>query len=113
MTPQVSRRHLLAGMAVTATATVVGGGTASAETSVGQRLTTGVEKLIASGYAAVSGQKVGLISNPTGVLRDLRHEVDVMAPDDRIDLVAVFGPEHGFRGSSQAGGSEGSYQDPR
>ncbi|HEX6446078.1 MAG TPA: DUF1343 domain-containing protein [Streptosporangiales bacterium] len=113
MAPQIRRRDVLAGVAVTAAATVVGGRAASAATSVGQRLTTGVEKLIASGYAAVSGQKVGLISNPTGVLRDLQHEVDVMAPDDRIDLVAVFGPEHGFRGSSQAGGSEGSYQDPR
>lgn len=111
---EVSRRHVLAGAAVTAAATMVGGGAASAAPAQrGRRLTTGVEKLIASGYAAVSGEKVGLISNPTGVLRDLRHEVDVMAPDDRIDLVAVFGPEHGFRGSSQAGGSEGSYQDPR
>jgi len=25
----------------------------------------------------------------------------------------VFGPEHGFRGTAQAGGSEGSYVDER
>ncbi|MEV5084046.1 exo-beta-N-acetylmuramidase NamZ domain-containing protein, partial [Streptomyces sp. NPDC056159] len=30
----------------------------------------------------------------------------------RVDLVAVFGPEHGFRGTAQAGGSEGRYDDP-
>ncbi|GAA3683393.1 DUF1343 domain-containing protein [Nonomuraea antimicrobica] len=47
------------------------------------------------------------------MLRDLRHEVDVMAADDRIDLVAVFGPEHGFRGTAQAGGSEGFFVDPK
>ena len=29
-----------------------------------------------------------------------------------MDLVAVFGPEHGFRGTAQAGGSEGRYDDP-
>src|SRR3954466_11535833 len=31
----------------------------------------------------------------------------------KVDVVAVFGPEHGFRGSAQAGGSEGDHVDPR
>jgi uncharacterized protein YbbC (DUF1343 family) len=35
-----------------------------------------------------------------------------MHADDRVDLAAVFGPEHGFRGTAQAGGSEGRYDDP-
>ncbi len=35
-----------------------------------------------------------------------------MHEDDRVDLTAVFGPEHGFRGTAQAGGSEGRYDDP-
>jgi uncharacterized protein YbbC (DUF1343 family) len=33
------------------------------------------------------------------------------SPD--VELVAVFGPEHGFRGTAQAGGSEGDSIDPR
>ena len=74
---------------------------------------TGFDNLALDGYRLVAGQRVGLISNPTGIVRDLRHEVDVMAGDDRVDLVAAFGPEHGFRGSAQAGGSEGGYVDPR
>jgi uncharacterized protein YbbC (DUF1343 family) len=74
---------------------------------------TGFDNLALDGYGMVAGQRVGLISNPTGIVRDLRHEVDVMAADGRVDLVAAFGPEHGFRGSAQAGGSEGSYVDPR
>jgi uncharacterized protein YbbC (DUF1343 family) len=37
----------------------------------------------------------------------------VMAESGQVDLVAAFGPEHGFRGSAQAGGSEGDYVDPR
>ena len=74
---------------------------------------TGFDNLALDGYGLVAGQRVGLISNPTGIVADLRHEVDVMAGDDRVDLVAAFGPEHGFRGSAQAGGSEGSYVDPR
>ena len=35
-----------------------------------------------------------------------------MHADDRVRLTAVFGPEHGFRGTAQAGGSEGRYDDP-
>ena len=31
----------------------------------------------------------------------------------RVRLVAAFGPEHGFRGSAQAGGSEGTGVDAR
>ena len=79
----------------------------------GGRVLTGFDTLARDGYRLVSGERVGLISNPTGVVTDLRHEVDVMAADDRVDLVAAFGPEHGFRGSAQAGGSEGDYLDPR
>jgi uncharacterized protein YbbC (DUF1343 family) len=79
----------------------------------GGRVLTGFDTLARDGYAMVSGERVGLISNPTGIVTDLRHEVDVMAGDDRIDLVAAFGPEHGFRGSAQAGGSEPGGPDPR
>ncbi|MBO0868797.1 MAG: DUF1343 domain-containing protein [Micromonosporaceae bacterium] len=77
------------------------------------RVRTGLDVLIASNYAALSGQRVGIITNPTGILPDWTHEVDVMHADANINLVAVFGPEHGFRGTAQAGGSQGFYNDPR
>jgi uncharacterized protein YbbC (DUF1343 family) len=77
------------------------------------RVRTGIEMLMEDRYAPLRGQKVGIITNPTGILPDLRHEVDVMAASDEVDLVAVFGPEHGFRGTAQAGGSEGFYSDPK
>ncbi|MQA25066.1 MAG: DUF1343 domain-containing protein [Micromonosporaceae bacterium] len=77
------------------------------------RVLSGLEVLQASGWAALADQKVGVISNPTGVNSDYVHEVDLMHADDRVDIVAVFGPEHGFRGSAQAGGSEGTGIDPR
>ncbi|MGW5618909.1 exo-beta-N-acetylmuramidase NamZ family protein [Streptomyces sp. NPDC003877] len=76
------------------------------------RLHTGFERLARDGYAPLAGQKVGIVTNPTGITRDVRHIVDVMHADDRVDLTAVFGPEHGFRGTAQAGGSEGRYDDP-
>ncbi|MER7981211.1 DUF1343 domain-containing protein [Streptomyces sp. NPDC095817] len=108
---RMSRRSLLAagtaaaGSGVRAAAAVPAAGS-------GHRLRTGFERLAASGYASLRGGRVGVVTNPTGVTRDVRHIVDVMHADDRVDLTAVFGPEHGFRGTAQAGGSEGRYDDP-
>ncbi|MFF4245056.1 exo-beta-N-acetylmuramidase NamZ domain-containing protein [Streptomyces sp. NPDC001822] len=73
---------------------------------------TGFDRLAADGYRMLAGEKVGIVTNPTGITSDVRHIVDVMHPDDRVNLTAVFGPEHGFRGTAQAGGSEGRYDDP-
>ncbi|MFG2331900.1 exo-beta-N-acetylmuramidase NamZ domain-containing protein [Streptomyces sp. NPDC048604] len=106
----LSRRGLLAGGALGAVA--VAGGPARAQEERHGRVRTGFERLAADGFAALSGQKVGVVTNPTGITADARHIVDVMHADDRVDLVAVFGPEHGFRGTAQAGGSEGRYDDP-
>ncbi|WP_327357258.1 exo-beta-N-acetylmuramidase NamZ family protein [Streptomyces sp. NBC_01304] len=88
------------------------GGGATVGAGAGRKLRTGFERLVADGYGLLDGQRVGIVTNPTGVTRDVRHIVDVMHADDRVDLVAVFGPEHGFRGTAQAGGSEGRYDDP-
>ncbi|MFH8341394.1 exo-beta-N-acetylmuramidase NamZ domain-containing protein [Streptomyces sp. AM6-12] len=73
---------------------------------------TGFERLAADGYRLLHGRRVGIVTNPTGITRDARHIVDVMHEDGRVELTAVFGPEHGFRGTAQAGGSEGRYDDP-
>ncbi|MFD9162793.1 exo-beta-N-acetylmuramidase NamZ domain-containing protein [Streptomyces sp. NPDC059558] len=76
------------------------------------RVRTGFERLAADGYAALAGERIGVVTNPTGITADARHLVDVLHADERVDLVAVFGPEHGFRGTAQAGGSEGASRDP-
>ncbi|MGW4159294.1 exo-beta-N-acetylmuramidase NamZ family protein [Streptomyces sp. NPDC004788] len=78
----------------------------------GRRVRTGFDRLAADGYAVLAGERVGVVTNPTGITPEARHLVDVMHADERVDLVAVFGPEHGFRGTAQAGGSEGRYDDP-
>lgn len=76
-------------------------------------VTPGVDALAARDWDVLAGRRVGVVTNPTGVLLDLRHEVDAMADHDAVDIVAVFGPEHGFRGTAQAGGSEETYVDER
>ncbi|MCQ4208977.1 exo-beta-N-acetylmuramidase NamZ family protein [Streptomyces longispororuber] len=108
----VSRRALLAASASAGVAGGLGAGGAASAADGGRRLRTGFERLAADGYALLDGQKVGVVTNPTGVTRDVQHIVDVMHVDERVDLKAVFGPEHGFRGTAQAGGSEGRYDDP-
>lgn len=43
---------------------------------------------------------------------NMQHIVDVMAKEESLDVVAVFGPEHGFRGEKQAEtGDEAMYID--
>jgi uncharacterized protein YbbC (DUF1343 family) len=93
-------------------ATVEQSGASVARSGHGSRVRTGFDRLAADGYAQLSGQRVGVVTNPTGITEDVRHIVDVMHADERVNIVAVFGPEHGFRGTAQAGGSEGRYDDP-
>ncbi|WP_330295601.1 exo-beta-N-acetylmuramidase NamZ family protein [Streptomyces sp. NBC_00503] len=98
------------GAAGTAAAVGVAGGAGRAP--VPDRVRTGFEVLAADGYAALAGQRIGVVTNPTGITTDARHLVDVLHADERVHLVAVFGPEHGFRGTAQAGDSEGAGRDP-
>ncbi len=51
----------------------------------------------------IEGKRVGLITNPTGVDKELNSIVDVLHNDPDVDLTALYGPEHGVRGSAQAG----------
>jgi uncharacterized protein YbbC (DUF1343 family) len=107
----LSRRTLLATTAATAALTATAPPATAAPRRT-RRLRTGFERLAGDGYGILRGERVGIVTNPTGITRDARHIVDVMHADDRVDLRAVFGPEHGFRGTAQAGGSEGRHDDP-
>ena len=79
---------------------------------VGVRVRTGADVQAAKCWADLKGRKLGIITNPTGVLGDLTSIVDSMAAAG-LDIKGVFGPEHGFRGTAQAGDAEGTSIDPR
>ncbi|MFC7219346.1 exo-beta-N-acetylmuramidase NamZ domain-containing protein [Streptomyces polyrhachis] len=112
----LSRRSLLTGAAGAAAVVSAGQHSAAAAPSAAPTASgpvrTGFARLAAEGYARLGGMKVGVVTNPTGITQDVSHIVDVMHADERVRLTAVFGPEHGFRGTAQAGGSEGFYEDP-
>ena len=60
----------------------------------------------------LKGRRVGLITNPTGVNRDLVSTVDLLHQHPDVELVALFGPEHGVRGEVQDGLAVEAYTDP-
>ncbi len=64
---------------------------------------TGIDVLVASEFKQLDGKRVGLITNPTGITHDLRSTVDVLHQAANVELVALFGPEHGVRGEAHAG----------
>jgi len=57
------------------------------------------------------GERVGLITNPTGVLKDFTSTIDILA--DHTDLRALYAPEHGVRGDLQAGERLETYTDEK
>ncbi|MQA09167.1 MAG: DUF1343 domain-containing protein [Pseudonocardiaceae bacterium] len=115
-----SRRHFLAGTLAAAGATPLLAGSAVAEPSARSETEfaragnaiPGADVLAAQRWQSLAGAKLGVFSNPTGVLRGFQHIVDDLVAAD-VRPAAAFGPEHGFRGTGQAGGSEGDYVDPR
>lgn len=52
-------------------------------------------------YPMLTGKRVAVMSNNTGMVGN-EHLVD-MLKRDKINLVAIFAPEHGFRGTADAG----------
>ena len=64
----------------------------------------GVEVLRERGFAGLEGKKVGLLTNPSGVDRNLQSTIDILYKADNVELVRLFAPEHGVRGDIYAGG---------
>ncbi len=76
------------------------------------RVKTGIEVLKESGFKILQGKRVGLITNPTGVDNNLRSTIDILHEADNVQLVALYGPEHGVRGDVHAGDKVSDFKDP-
>ncbi len=72
----------------------------------------GIEVLEKMGFAPLKGKRVGLVTNPSGVDRNLRSTIDILYNAEGVDVVALFGPEHGVRGDVYAGGKVSDVTDP-
>jgi len=63
----------------------------------------GDEVLFEKHLDLIRGKRVGLITNPTGVDRNLDSIIGLFRAQPDVKLVALYGPEHGVRGNAQAG----------
>ena len=64
---------------------------------------TGIEVLRERNFDVLQGKRVGLCTNPTGVDRNLVSTIDILHNAPNVNLVALYGPEHGVRGNIHAG----------
>ena len=71
----------------------------------------GVDILLEQFTGLLRGRRVGLITNPTGVDRGLVNTVERFRAQAGVNLVALYGPEHGVRGNAQAGEYVAFYRD--
>ncbi len=67
-----------------------------------RKVRTGADALVAEDFARLRGRRVGLVCNQTTVesIR-MRHLADLLSDAEDVELVALFGPEHGVRGDAQ------------
>ena len=68
------------------------------------KVKTGIEVLRDRGFEGLAGKRVGLVTNPSGVDSQLRSTIDILFNAPEVNLVALYGPEHGVRGDVYAGG---------
>jgi uncharacterized protein YbbC (DUF1343 family) len=81
--------------------------------AAGPPVKLGNEILAAHKFKELAGKRVGLITNPSGVNRNLESTIDVLRAAPGVELLALFGPEHGVYGDVWAGDKIESTTDPR
>ena len=74
---------------------------------------TGIEVLREDGFKVLEGKRVGLTTNPTGVDSQLKSTIDILWEAKNVNLVALYGPEHGVRGNIHAGDKVSDEVDPK
>jgi uncharacterized protein YbbC (DUF1343 family) len=74
---------------------------AAAQTSAG--VIPGVEVLLTDSLHLIKGKRVGLLTNHSGRNRQGTSTIDLLFKAPGVNLVALYGPEHGIRGIAKAG----------
>ncbi|MDZ4768185.1 MAG: DUF1343 domain-containing protein [Chloroflexota bacterium] len=74
-------------------------------------VTTGIDRLL-SDPTPIAGRRVGLLTNPSGVTRDLVPTLDAFRAATECTLGAIFSPEHGIAAVARDGEHVASTVDP-
>ncbi|MCD6235147.1 MAG: DUF1343 domain-containing protein [Candidatus Marinimicrobia bacterium] len=64
---------------------------------------TGLDILTQEGCTLLKGKNVGIVTNHTAYNRKGEHLSDIIHALEDVNLTAIFAPEHGFRGTAEAG----------
>lgn len=73
----------------------------------------GIDQLQATDFQILNHRRVGLMSNPSGVDRNLRRTRDILWQAPEVNLVALFSPEHGFAAAAPDAAKVASMADPQ
>jgi len=61
----------------------------------------GIDRLLETDRSLVEGRRIGVVSNPASIDSALRHTADRFSRDPDMKVLALFGPQHGFRSDLQ------------
>ncbi|HXI11152.1 MAG TPA: DUF1343 domain-containing protein [Thermoanaerobaculia bacterium] len=75
----------------------------STVTTTASAVRPGIETFLADVPQALRGKRVGLITNHSAVDRAGTSDIDLIARHPQLKLVALLAPEHGIRGTAEAG----------
>ena len=103
---------LSAAFLLTCCARASGNAPASVSSTDSPVVRVGIEVLVSRGFDGLVGKRVGLVTNPSGVDRNLRSTIDILNDAPEVNLKKLFAPEHGVRGDIYAGGRVEDGKDP-
>src|SRR6478735_9063112 len=77
---------------------------AISQTHITPEIITGAENTHAY-LLSLKDKKVGIVTNQTGIVRDGGNNKSIVdfLLENKVDLRKIFAPEHGFRGTADAG----------
>jgi uncharacterized protein YbbC (DUF1343 family) len=67
-------------------------------TAMGGSTQNGIDVLSTTGFGPVSGLRIGLVTNHTGIDSYGNPTIDLLRAAREVELIALFSPEHGIRG---------------
>jgi uncharacterized protein YbbC (DUF1343 family) len=76
---------------------------AAEEAPAARQVVTGLEVLLRDSSHLVRGRRVGFVTNQTAITSTGASGIDLLHESPDVNLVALYGPEHGLRGGIEGG----------
>lgn len=86
---------------------------ASTAFAADRKIQLGSEGLEALGFNLLKGKRVGLLTNPSAINQSGSTTIQLLHRDPGVNLVALYGPEHGVYGNEKAGVKVADQRDPQ